>query len=188
MDTNLIKEVTLIAKDLIHLPVSNEFISRAKEGKLTRDENLISHFCVYFAAFDPEIKEIFIGHHKKSDLWLFNGGHINKGELASEAVIREMGEEWGLQIDLIKIGKPKLITITSIKHPIIKCQKHYDIWYFVPISKINFRPDQKKLATEFYTTQWINVDEARQIVIDQNTLLAIKEIKKLFNLYFFSLI
>ena len=61
--------------------VSLKYKDRIKQGDFTRDENPASHFCVYFASFDENKKEIFIGHHKKSGLWLFNGGHIDKGEI-----------------------------------------------------------------------------------------------------------
>ena len=69
------------------------FEKRLLEGKLTRDENPTSHFCVYFSAFDPKSQKVFIGFHKKSRLWLFNGGHMDKGETPMEAIKREMGEE-----------------------------------------------------------------------------------------------
>lgn len=55
------------------------FLARAREENLSRDENPESHFCVYFAAHDPTARELFLGHHKKSNLWIFNGGHIDKG-------------------------------------------------------------------------------------------------------------
>jgi 8-oxo-dGTP pyrophosphatase MutT (NUDIX family) len=126
-------------------------------------------------------KQVFIGHHKKIRFVAFNGGHIDKDETVSEAMLREMSAEWGLQYELEKIGKVKLLTITLIKHPIIKCQRHFDIWYFVSVSKEKFKPDQQKLASEFYTTAWKNIDEAKQIIIDHNTLLAIESIERLFN-------
>lgn len=73
-------------------PVASTFFSRIEKGQLTRDENISSHFCVYFAAYDPECKQVFIGQHKKSGLWLFNGGHIDKGETPNETLKREMGD------------------------------------------------------------------------------------------------
>lgn len=181
MQERLVEQVNLIAEKFSTLPIAIEFFNRAKEGNLTRDENPTSHFCVYFAAYDPDKKQIFIGHHKKSGLWLFNGGHIDKGEIPSEALVREMGEEWGTEISLQDIGEPRLITITPIKHPKIKCTSHYDIWYFVPVSRTDFTPDEEKLETEFYTTGWKSIDEARNIVTDKNTLVAMSEFEKLFN-------
>ena len=62
-------------------------------------------------------------HHKKSGLWLFNGGHIDKGENPEQALRRGMGEEWGEIVDLQIIGEPKLLTITTIVNPVIKCKK-----------------------------------------------------------------
>lgn len=181
MQNLLVKEIRAIVQQLSHLPVANEFIRRIQQGKLTRDENPQSHFCVYFAAYDLANKRVFIGHHKKSDLWLFNGGHIDPGETTSTAMLREMNEEWGLQFNLEKIAPAKLLSITSVINPSIKCQKHYDIWYFVPVSMKNFLPDQEKLASEFYTTAWKTIAEAKRLVSDQNTLLAIKNIEKLKN-------
>ncbi len=170
------EQINIIAKSFFSSPVMLEFVSRSKEGQLTRDENPYTHFCVYFAAYDPKSKEVFIGHHKKSGLWLFNGGHIDKGEIPKETLIREIGEEWGLKIDLESVGEPKLITITPINNPAKqKCTKHYDIWYFVPVSRENFTPDEEKLNTEFYVTGWRTIEEARSVITDPNTLRAVSE-------------
>jgi len=65
--------------------VAVKFRQRLKEGKLTKNENPESHFCAYFAACDFKAEQLFIGHHIKSGLWLFNGGHID-GRLAKNGV------------------------------------------------------------------------------------------------------
>lgn len=164
-------------------PINKDFLVRLKEDELlTRDENPYSHFCVYFAAFDANSKKVFIGHHKKSGLWLFNGGHIDKGETPEESLEREIGEEWGVRVAFESIGEPKLLTITPINNPAKqKCTSHYDIWYFVSLSETNFKPDQELLATEFYTTGWKTINEARSLITDPNTLKAIDEFENMFN-------
>ena len=180
MSERFIESINEITSGISNSPITSEFINRAKEGQPTRDENPYSHFCVYFAGFDPEAKKVFIGHHKKSGLWLFNGGHIDKGENPKEALEREMGEEWGLRIALDVIGEPKLLTITPIDRPEKqKCRIHYDIWFFVPLLKNTFVPDQSLLDTEFYTTGWKSIEEARNLITDPNTLKAIDEFEKL---------
>lgn len=93
--------------------ISAAFLERLGEAQLTRDENPVSHFCAYFAAFNPISNQVFIGHHKKSGLWLFNGGHIDPNESISTTLQREMAEEWGLQFT--PETSPFLITVTTIE-------------------------------------------------------------------------
>ena len=162
--------------------VRKEFIRRAEEGGLTRDENPLTHFCVYFAAYDSESQQVFIGHHIKSGLWLFNGGHIDEGELPLEALEREVKEEWGEHIQLSGGLEPSLLTITKISNLTKqKCRSHYDIWYFVPLNEKSFTPDESLLAKEFYQTGWKTIEEAKQLIEDMNTLTALEKIQLRFN-------
>lgn len=161
--------------------IKSAFIKRLKEGAPTRDENPRSHFCVYFAAYDPENQQVFIGHHKKSGLWLFNGGHIDEGEIPTEALSREIKEEWGESVKLQKNYKPMLLTITKINNPTKQtCRLHYDIWYFIPFDKNLFRPDKKLLETEFYENDWKSAIEAKKFIIEKNTLYALEKMEELF--------
>ena len=181
MQETLIQQIHRIATRLSDQPAATAFISRADEGFLTGDENPYTHFCVYFAAFDPASKMVFIGHHKKSGLWLFNGGHIDRGETADEALHREIGEEWGVPIDMEKVGEPKLLTITEIENPTKQtCTRHYDLWYFVPVSQATFAPDAAKLATEFHATGWHTVAQARSLCSDAATHQALNAFEQLF--------
>lgn len=181
MTERVAERINEIASEFPSSPIAQEFISRASEGQLARDENPYTHFCVYFAGFDPAGRKVFIGHHKKSGLWLFNGGHMDEGETPEESLDREMGEEWGLKVGLNEIGEPKLLTITPINNPTKqKCTSHYDIWYFVPLSESGFKPDQDLLATEFHTTGWKTINDARALITDPNTLKAIDEFEKVF--------
>lgn len=161
--------------------VKKEFARRAGEGALTRDENPITHFCVYFAAYDSENQQVFIGHHKKSGLWLFNGGHIDEGELPLEALEREVKEEWGENVHLDGGYEPSLLTITEINNPTKqKCRLHYDIWYFISLNRNTFTPDESLLEKEFHQTGWKLAGEAKGLIDDVNTLTALAEIGKLF--------
>lgn len=161
-------------------PLSGKFLERVKEGKLTRDENPVTHFCVFFAVFDAGRKQIFIGHHRKADTYLFNGGHIDRGETLRRTLEREMREEWGFVHEAIKTLEPSFITIKNIDSSYkFICRRHYDIWYFVSVDKTNFSPDESKLMKEFHQIKWVNFDNARKLITDFNTLTAVDAINKL---------
>lgn len=165
-----------VSKGISTDEVAKKFLTRVREGKLTRDENPESHFCVYFAAYDPSAKLVFIGRHKKSGLWLFNGGHIDESETSDQALEREIGEEWGIQMLSNEIGNPSLLTITPINNPTKQlCRVHYDIWYFVRLNENDFKPDQEKLSKEFHEMKWVSPLEAKELVTDPNTLNAISK-------------
>lgn len=170
----LIQELEeLIDKSLLD-SVSSVFKQRLTEGNLTRDENPESHFCAYFAACDYKAKQLFIGHHIKSGLWLFNGGHIDENETLRETVEREIGEEWGLDANDLEVGEPSLLTLTEIDNPSKqKCKLHLDVWHFVNVDKDNFNPDPLKLAEEFHVASWMSLEKAREMVTDKSTLQAL---------------
>jgi len=154
--------------------IVGKFKERIKQNKLTIQENPESHFCIFFAAYDPGAKEVFIGHHKKSGLWLLNGGHIDRGETIQETLVREIDEEWGLDAKNFEIGDPGLLTITEINNPTKQtCKRHYDIWFFVPTQKEKFKPNAEKVSEEFYQADWMTIDEARKKVEEKNTLIGV---------------
>ncbi len=174
---NQIRNIT--TRNLCGEDISQRFTDRLEEGSFTRDENSETHYCAYFAGYDPQKGKVFIGHHKKSDFWLFNGGHIDKGEIPEESVIREIEEEWGNGIVLQEVPVPSLLTITVIDNENVNCKTHYDIWYFIPLDSKSFNPDDDKLAKEFFKTGWKTFKEARSLIVDSNTLLAIDKIEEL---------
>jgi len=156
--------------------IYSRFIERFGEGNLTRDENPESHFCLYFLPYNPEKKEIFIVHHKKSGLWLSPGGHIEKGESLLDTLGREIYEELGVKNAFQNNIEPSMLSITPIENKIQPCREHLDIWYFVPMDGKEFNIDM----SEFHETRWLDVAEARKIVINQPNLRAIGRIEKLF--------
>ena len=184
MAADLAGELTRVVKRKFGgTPLSKKFLNRINEGKLTRDENPVTHFGVYFAGFDPAVGEVFVGRHRKSDLWLFNGGHIDRGESLAQTLEREMEEEWGFVHPSAKILEPPLLTITEITNDRQVCRLHYDIWYFAPVDKTNFSPDEAKLEKEFHEMKWVTFAEARKAITDLNTLTAVDTLEKSKNLY-----
>lgn len=154
--------------------MASKFLQRIEQGTLTKDENPKSHLCAYFAAYDPNANQVFIGHHKKSGLWLFNGGHIDSGETMNETLIREIGEEWGLDGNDFELNPPAFLTITEIDNPTKQpCNFHYDLWCFISVDKNSFNPVEAKLLEEFHEASWKNLDEARNLIREKNTLSAI---------------
>lgn len=157
-----------------------KFFNRISKGKLTRDENIESHLCVYFAAFDPQQKQVFIGKHRKSDLWLFNGGHIDPQETSVETLKREISEEWGIPVNLKNMLRPSLLTVTDIReNQRQKCKRHYDIWYFINVDKKIFFPMRKKLEAEFSEMKWVSINMAHKLVTDLNTTTVLIKMEQL---------
>ena len=56
--------------------------------------------------------------HDKLDMWLPPGGHVERDELPHEAATREVGEELGLDVDLVTpVGDLESATVQSIPEP-----------------------------------------------------------------------
>lgn len=145
------------------------FKQRVTEGSLTRDENPQSHFCAFFLPYNPQTKQVFIVHHKKSGLWLSSGGHVDQGETLFQAVNREIEEELGVKKFFSETPKPFLLTITPIENETQPCKRHFDVWYLMPTDGSNFNIDPK----EFLATKWMSVEEARKIITDSANLQAL---------------
>lgn len=178
MDENLKIDLQILIenKNLASDRILEKYRQRLGQGKLTRDEDPLTHFGVYFAAFNPKLKEVFIGLHKKAGLWLFSGGHIDRGERLHQALKREMGEEWGFVHPAANNLEPSLLTITEITNDRQICRRHYDIWYFIPMAKNKTSFDKSKLVEEFHQTKWVTYAEAGKLVTDSNTLFAVDAI------------
>jgi 8-oxo-dGTP pyrophosphatase MutT (NUDIX family) len=159
-------------------PLVKKFITRINKHKISRTENPASHVCCFFALIDTRSQQVFLGHHKKSNLWLFNGGHIEKNELPVDTIAREMLEEWGYQPLNPTNIKPDYLSYVKIENPIQTCKEHYDIWYFIDINKNNFHPDQNLLDQEFYSTQWADINTAKTLCRGQYSYQALEFIEQ----------
>lgn len=170
----------LTYRGLCSVQVAESFRERIMQGALTRAENPASHISTFVMACDSERGKIYIGHHKKSGLWICNGGHSEPGELPVETAKRESFEEWG-ELGLNFEGmKPELLTITRIDNDRQVCKVHFDFWFFVRTDSRTFRPDPSKLHKEFYKAGWKSFEDARLLVTDPATVLAIDKLEGMF--------
>ena len=121
-----------------------------------------------------------MGLHKKSGLWLVNGGHMHPGELPADAVIREAKEEWGIMFDRHTTPDPQLLTLTEIEQPERQtCEWHYDFWHFLPFDANSFHPDPTLVAIEFSEYGWKSYDEAGKFFSDPNSFEALSYLRNL---------
>ncbi len=62
--------------------------------------NLEKHFTASALIQNDEGKVLLV-YHKKLDVWLYPGGHIEANETPDEALVREVKEETGLDVEII---------------------------------------------------------------------------------------
>ncbi len=86
-------------------------------------------------------------HHKKLDVWLYPGGHVEDTETPDEALVREVKEETGLDIEIIGEKDENLADqkndVSVLHNPyVVLCERvgdhyHNDIAYLCKISGSN---------------------------------------------------
>ena len=137
-----------------------------------RENNLESHLCAYFPVVNPQKTQMFLVHHRKSGLWLPNGGHVDKGESLEQTVIRELREELGVfwKKKLRPFFVSRITTVGKTAGHV-----HNDIWFLIKIDeKAGLKPDRK----EFYDWGWFEFDKVALKSSEPNIKRAIKKIKQ----------
>jgi 8-oxo-dGTP pyrophosphatase MutT (NUDIX family) len=108
----------------------------------------------FFIPYNKETKKVLLVHHKKSNWWIFPGGHVEIDELPYDAVKRECLEELGIQANFL-LEHPFFITETQT---VGDHAGHTDISIGYLLTC-----DEKKLLyinkDEFNTIQWYNFDD-----------------------------
>lgn len=181
MQDELSKQLKKIVNlTICSLETKKEYLNKIAQGNLIRDNDSQSHLVVSLAVYDPKKRKVFIGLHKKSGLWLFGGGHLEKGEMPMDAVRRESEEEFGIKFLFNNINGPSLLTITLIDNPTKqKCTKHFDIWYFIPIDSESFNFDKDKVSEEFSEAGWKTFSQARTLITTPSYREPIDKIEEL---------
>jgi 8-oxo-dGTP diphosphatase len=95
------------------------------EKPCTPDKHLVS----YFVVFDEDEHKILLVDHKKAELWLPAGGHVEPGENPAMTVSRECMEELSIEAEFWQ-EDPLLITVTET---VGNSPKHTDVslWYVI---------------------------------------------------------
>jgi 8-oxo-dGTP pyrophosphatase MutT (NUDIX family) len=105
-------------------------------------------------------------YHKKLQMWLPPGGHIEEGELPDEAVLREVKEETGLDVEILPrkrtadhsekgvtfLHLPSHVQLEDIpNHP-----QHIDLIYFC-----RAKNGAEALSAEHEDMRWHSADELK---------------------------
>lgn len=119
------------------------------------------HLVSYFVPIDIEEGKILLVHHKKANLWLPPGGHVEWNEHPKETVAREMQEELCTEAVLI-LEDPLFLTVTETVNNI---SPHTDVslWYLVEgCAEEEYAFD----ASEFYDIKWFSFDAVPQSQVE----------------------
>ncbi len=151
--------------------VKKEFLKRLDQGKLIREEDPLTHFCVFFWPINFKTKKVLLGHHIKADSWIPPGGHIDLGEQNLLATAkREIGEELDYKAKDSQL-LPLTFSIVELHNPRVPCQAHFDLWFLVSTNK-----PLVGTAKEFHQTRWVTLNEAKKLLTIPQYLIALGKI------------
>jgi 8-oxo-dGTP diphosphatase len=119
----------------------------------TPDKHLVS----YFVVVDSSQHAVLLVDHRKAQLWLPTGGHVEPGEHPRITVRREASEELGVEARFVKSseGRPVLLTST-VTVGLTAGHTDVSLWYAVEgDADAEVRYD----AEEFRAVRWFDFDE-----------------------------
>ena len=107
------------------------------------------HLVSYFIPIDLEQEKMMLVHHKKANLWLPPGGHVDPDEHPKESARREMEEELYTKAHFI-MDDPLFLTVSQTQND---ASPHTDVslWYLVKgDATASYSYDER----EFHQIQW----------------------------------
>lgn len=112
------------------------------------------HLVSYFVLFDEKESKVLLVDHKKAQLWLPAGGHVEIDEDPKETARRECFEELHIVADF---WRPEPLFLTStVTVGLTAGHTDVSLWYvLLGNSKIDYTFD----ADEFNSIRWFHLDE-----------------------------
>lgn len=144
---------------------------------LSRNQFVPGHVTASCFIVDPASKRLLLHHHRRLDRWLQMGGHIENGETARAAALREGSEESGLSdLELVVPGVFD-IDVHSIPAGNEEPEHaHFDVRYIAR----TMRPESIKLTeAESNELAWVDLDRAVSLMSEEASRRAIMKIRKL---------
>ncbi len=113
--------------------------------------------------------KVLLIHHRKLNIWIPVGGHIEPNETPDEAVQREVGEETGLDIELFQqsylpeignVKENKALPFYANVHS-VGDHDHYCLYYVCKT------PDASKMSinTELKDARWFLISELGEKIV-----------------------
>ena len=135
---NIVQQITetinsiapLDKREEAHLFFTSKWITSGAEiFRIAKPATPDPHLVAYFLLLDPIHKKILLVDHKKAELWLPAGGHVEPNEHPKETVKREVLEELNTEAEFL-LSKPFFLTVTQT---VGQTAGHTDvsIWYLL---------------------------------------------------------
>ena len=150
---SLITPLDRLEQDHIYF-VLNWIESGSEIFRIEKPATPDTHLVAYFVIASPEKDKILLVDHKKAELWLPAGGHVEAGEVPKETVRREAQEELGIEAEFLS-DEPIFLTVTKTVGNIAK---HTDVslWYLLkgdPNQTLDYD------ISEFHQIRWFGIDD-----------------------------
>ncbi|MHA1911175.1 MAG: NUDIX hydrolase [Candidatus Kariarchaeaceae archaeon] len=124
------------------------------------------------AAYIVKDSKVLLIHHRKLNMWLPPGGHIDPNELPDDAVLREVREETGLEVSIISdqdsypysdirlLARPHHVQLELIDEK--TSHEHIDLVYFCrPIDGTILLNQEETNAIRWFSPEDLLADEIR---------------------------
>jgi 8-oxo-dGTP diphosphatase len=148
-----------------HIENICEWISSGENVfRIEKDAIPPKHIVSYTLIIDPSREKVLLFDHKKSQLMLPSGGHVEINEMPLLAAKRELKEELGLNLEIYSLDNkrtevPFFVTVTQT---VGINQPHTDVslWYLFKEDSTKFiRLDGNEYHKEFDNFHWLSFDE-----------------------------
>jgi 8-oxo-dGTP pyrophosphatase MutT (NUDIX family) len=127
--------------------------SGAELCRIQKPATPAKHLVSYFVLVDCD--HVLLVDHRNAQLWLPSGGHVEPAEHPRATVVRELGEELGLELSEAP-GPPLMLTVSET---VGSTAGHTDVslWYVIDADRhLALEFDRE----EFHSVRWFHFAEA----------------------------